>query len=128
MQETLNFTAWHRLLPTDSAIRSADDSETVRIYFKNSCPKAAPPNAGVVRMRTASAIGAEEMTIDVQATVAPRVGEGVVGGQWVNHVERAQTSEPERRPVASSELSLAARDDIKVIKVSIVKEDWAKIR
>ena len=78
-------------------------------------------------MRTASAIGAEEMTIDIQATVAPRVGEGVVGGQRVNHVERAQTSEPERRPAASSELSLATRDDFKVIKVSIVKEDWAKL-
>ena len=59
MQEPLHFTARHRLLPTDSAMRSANNGETVRIYIKNGRCKAAPTNSVISGMFTASAVGAQ---------------------------------------------------------------------
>ena len=85
VQEPLHLTAWYSLLPTSCAIRSADDGEIARFYFNYSRTEAAPPKAGVARVLTARAIGAEEKTIHIQAALAPRVGVHVVGGQGIHH-------------------------------------------
>ena len=127
MQETLHFTAWHRLLPTDSAIRSADDSETVRFYLENSCSEAAPPNAVVARVLTTCPIGAQEMPFNIKSTQAPRVGELVLAGQGIAHVQGSKPSEPERWPHASFELLLPSHNDLEVAEVGVLKDDSAEV-
>ena len=68
-------------------MRSADDSETVRFYLENSCSEAAPPNAVVARVLTTCPIGAQEMPFNIKSTQAPRVGELVLAGHRIAHIQ-----------------------------------------